>query len=99
MVGFSCQYSPIDIAGIRWSKHSPHSYGAMISASQLSVVPLVSYIVVTHDRDPELVYSRIITSILQQSHPRKELILIGENCPNLAQLSAKLARCTVLERI
>lgn len=64
----------------------------------MEIAPLVSYVVVTHDRPPELVRGRIINSILQQTHPRKELILVGENCPHLEEIAHELDRPTELER-
>ena len=50
-------------------------------------IPLISFIVVTHNRAIELVLKRIINSINNQTHPRKELILIGEKCPYINQLA------------
>jgi hypothetical protein len=49
---------------------------------------LVSFIVVTHDRSPELVASRTIASIAAQDHGRCELVLMGEQCAHLAALAA-----------
>jgi glycosyltransferase involved in cell wall biosynthesis len=55
--------------------------------------PLVSFVVVTHDRQPKLVRERIIQSILRQTYPRKELVLVGESCPHLGDLAAGLDGC------
>ena len=52
--------------------------------------PLVSYAVITHDRPPDVVRARIINSILNQDYPRKELLLIGENCACLDEIAAGL---------
>jgi len=60
--------------------------------------PLVSYVVVTHERPPHLVRGRIINTILQQEYPRKELILVGEECPNLNDIGEGLAVQSELER-
>lgn len=59
---------------------------------------LVSYVVVTHDRDPKLVRDRIISSIRNQLYPRKELILIGESCPHLDETAEGLANTPEFER-
>lgn len=48
---------------------------------------LVSFVVVTHDRPIEIVIDRIIRSIALQDHARRELILIGENCPHLGLMA------------
>jgi glycosyltransferase involved in cell wall biosynthesis len=58
----------------------------------------VSYVVVTHNRAPELVLSRVIRTVLQQDHPRKELVLVGESCPHLDAISSGLGPETGLER-
>jgi len=59
---------------------------------------LISFIVVTHNRSPELVNRRIINSILNQNYSRKELILIGENCDFLDEIAKGLDNSKQLER-
>ena len=59
---------------------------------------LVSYVVVSHDRAPQLVRRRIISSILAQTYSRKELILVGEDCACLDEIAAGLAQAPELER-
>jgi hypothetical protein len=70
----------------------------MIRHNSDPVPPLVSYVVVTHDRPVALVRSRIIDSVLRQNHPRKELLLVGESCPNLKEIAKGLGTTTGLER-
>jgi hypothetical protein len=55
-------------------------------------LPLISFVVVTHDRPVELVTSRIIRTICEQDHPRLELVLIGEDCPHIGALTEIIAR-------
>ncbi|MEI7695151.1 MAG: glycosyltransferase family A protein [Chlorobium sp.] len=52
--------------------------------------PLVSYVVVTHNREPKLVQDRIIQSIKNQAYPHKELILVGEQCLYLDEIAVGL---------
>jgi len=59
--------------------------------------PLISFVVVTHNRPPELVLGRIIASILKQNYPRKELILVGENCIFLDEIAKGLDKAKELE--
>lgn len=59
---------------------------------------LVSFVVVTHDRAPELVRSRIVASILAQRHQPKELILVGENCGHLDDIARGLDQAPELHR-
>ena len=61
--------------------------------------PLVSYIVVTHDRPPQRVMERILSSVLAQDHPRKELVLVGERCPNLGYFREVLKGRQELEQL
>lgn len=48
--------------------------------------PLISFIVVTHNRPVELVTGRVIRSIAEQSYASRELIVVGENCFHFASL-------------
>ncbi|MCU0289885.1 MAG: hypothetical protein MUF15_26275, partial [Acidobacteria bacterium] len=48
--------------------------------------PLISFVVVTHDKPIEIVHQRIIKSIGHQDYPNKELILVGEACEKLDEL-------------
>jgi glycosyltransferase involved in cell wall biosynthesis len=59
---------------------------------------LVSYVVVTHNRPSILVKERIISSIKKQTHPRKELILVGENCRCLDEIAMDLVEVAEFER-
>lgn len=52
----------------------------------MSKEQLVSYVVVTHNRAPERVRNRVIESIKKQTHSRKELILVGEQCSCLDEI-------------
>jgi len=54
--------------------------------------PLISFVVVTHDRPIELVESRIIRSIAEQNYPRCELVLVGEECAHLDLLTKRIGR-------
>jgi hypothetical protein len=54
--------------------------------------PLISFVVVTHDRPIELVENRIIRSIAQQDYPRLELVLMGEECQHMGELVARLQK-------
>jgi glycosyltransferase involved in cell wall biosynthesis len=51
-----------------------------------NTIPLISFVVVTHNRKLELVHQRIIKSIAKQDHQRKELILIGESCEKFKEV-------------
>ena len=53
-------------------------------------IPLVSFVVVTHNRPIELVQQRIIESISNQDYSNKELILVGESCEKLDALVKKI---------
>jgi len=53
-------------------------------------IPLVSFVVVTHNRPIELVQQRIIESIANQDYSNKELILVGESCEKLDVLVKKI---------
>jgi hypothetical protein len=64
----------------------------------MSHEPLVSFVVVTHDRSPELVQRRIIQSIADQDYPKKELILIGESAPNLELLADRIRKHSSFEQ-
>lgn len=52
--------------------------------------PLISFVVVTHDRPIELVEGRIIRSIAEQDHPRIEIVLMGEDCLHFDALVASI---------
>jgi Glycosyl transferase family 2 len=48
--------------------------------------PLISFVVVTHDRPPDLVRSRIIRTIAVQEYSHCEIVLVGETCPHFKLL-------------
>jgi len=52
--------------------------------------PLISFVVVTHDRSIELVENRIIRSIATQDYQRLELVLVGEECQHLGDLVSRV---------
>jgi len=54
--------------------------------------PLISFVVVTHDLPIPLIMSRIIHSIANQGHTRRELILIGESCSHFGELVTSIKR-------
>src|SRR5436853_4222959 len=54
--------------------------------------PLISFVVVTHDRPIDLVESRIIRSISEQEYPHCELVLVGEECVHLSLLTEHIGR-------
>lgn len=54
--------------------------------------PLISFVIVTHDRPIELVEQRIIRSVARQEYPHLELVLIGEECPHLEELATTIAQ-------
>ena len=60
--------------------------------------PLVSYVVVTHDRAPQQVCDRIIASVANQTHTSKELILVGECCDHIDEFRDRLATLVGFER-
>jgi hypothetical protein len=56
----------------------------------MSSKPLISFVVVTHDRPIELVESRVIRSIADQDYFPLELVLVGEECSHLEELVARI---------
>ncbi|OGM12636.1 hypothetical protein A2V80_01680 [Candidatus Woesebacteria bacterium RBG_16_39_8b] len=61
--------------------------------------PLVSFVVVTHDRPFELVKKRIIKSIACQNYSNKELIIIGEDRPSVQQLADEVQKKLKFEQV
>lgn len=54
--------------------------------------PLVSFVVITHDRPFPLIKQRIIKSIAGQTYPNIEIILIGEDRPDINKLADEVKK-------